>query len=152
MHDALDLSVVRGRVHMRRGDGAVLFDGSNLVVQGGMELIVRALMGTDRITGVNFGLTANRAITVGTRGIGTPVANASVETSGIAPTIAKDGRGARTIGTWTAVLAATSVLTYDTLGLVSDSGLLFAALTFSPVTLQIGESVAVQWTILLRGA
>lgn len=130
----------------------VLFDGKNLVVDSALELMILALQGEDSIRNVDFGYTGGRPITPGLRSIGSPVASA--QTGAFAdtrPFASRDSRGLRSIGTWTAVLTPSSAITYDTLGLVSSVGLLFAAVAFAPVALAAGETISVQWTIFLRG-
>jgi len=132
--------------------GDVIFDGKNRVVDSALELMILALQGEDSIRNVDFGYTGGRPVTPGLRSIGSPVASAQTGTlSDTRPFASRDARGLRSIGTWTAVLTPSQTITYDTLGLVSSVGLLFAAVTFAPVNLAAGETIAVQWTIFLRG-
>lgn len=130
----------------------VISDSPNLVVDAALEIMVRALMGEDRIAGVEFGNSGGAPISRGLRTIQAPVAFAnSGSSSGTRPFVSRDSSGLRSIGTWTSTLTPDQNLTYDTLGLVGASNLLFAAIAFDSVSLVIGETISVQWTILLRG-
>lgn len=134
------------------GGEHVLHESANLVVDSAMEVMIQALMGDERISGVTFGKTGGKPVTRGTRVVRGPVAfSRTGEFTDTRPFASRDSKGLRTIGTWTAVLSPSQNLTYDTLGLVSSADLLFAAVSFPEVTLSAGESIAVQWTILLRG-
>lgn len=131
----------------------VIREHTNLVVLSAVEMMLQALMGRDSIQNIQFGLTGERPITSGIRTIGSPVATTPVNQTDSSQTIvSKDSAGLRTIGTFIGVYAATGSLSYDTLGLASSTGLLFAASTnFGTVPLVSGDSITVEWTILLRG-
>lgn len=155
MHELTEpaLSCAQGQVRIRDRAG-VVFDGHNLVTTAFYELALRAMMNTDHVASVVF---VDRAapIDVGLRTLGPALAIANISTSDEAqPFLTRDAKGDRTIGTWTAVHLVTGVdLTYNTLGLISDTGLLIAATKLlSPTTVLVGDSTAVQWTINLRGA
>ena len=146
-----------GHVQQARlsGDQAnedVFFDGHNLVVDAALEVMIRSLLGQEEIRGVEFGSSGGTPVSRGLRTIRGPVGFAQAGTSSnTRPFVSRDGAGLRSIGTWTAVFTAPQPLTYDMLGLVSSSNLLFAAVSFDPVSLAASETVAVRWTILLRG-
>lgn len=136
------------------GGGVLIHEGPNLVVDSAFELMVQALIGDDSIRGMNFGLTNGRPISPGLRTIGTPVATVAVDEFDNTKTFtSKDAKGLRSIVTWTGLLTAGgSAITYDTVGLVSTTNLLFAAKLDGEVVVAPGETIAVQWTVLLRGA
>ncbi len=138
----------------RRDGGVLIHEGHNLVVDSAFELMASALIGDDSIRGISFGLTGGRPISPGLRTIGTPVATTAVnEFDNTKTFLTKDGKGLRSIITWTGLLTAgLSSIVYDTVGLVSSTNLLFAAKVDDPVTVAPGETIAVQWTVLLRGA
>lgn len=158
VNDACDQGRLRGRVRQTlhlKGDpaGQVIFDGHNLVVDAALEIMIQALMGQERIHGVSFSNTGGLPVTKGIRSARSPVAFAATgSTTDTQPFASRDESGLRSIGTWTAVLEAAADLTYDTLGLVSTSDVLFAATSFAPVNLLAGSTIAVQWTILMRGS
>ena len=133
--------------------GAVLADQSNLEVDAMFELLIRGLIGEDRVARIHAVFSGGKPLTRGLRTLGSPVLNVPVETGGdLAPLKSQDQRGIRSIGTWTALLKPTGSVTYDTLGLVSSTGLLCAASALqSAITLENGDVIAVQWTISLRG-
>lgn len=134
------------------GVNRVVCDAPNLVVDAALEVMIRALMGEDRVAGVDFGNSGGVPISRALRTIQAPVAYAPVGAAAATrPFVSHDASGLRSIGTWTATLTPGQNITYDTLGLVGASNLLFAAIAFSPVSLVVGETVSVQWTILLRG-
>jgi len=137
----------------RADGGSLVLDKSNLIVDSGFELMLRALMGNEAVKAIVFGHTGGRPVTSGTRTIGSPVARSAVgEFTNTQNYVSRDASSLRTIGTWTALLTPTQPLVYDTLGLVSATNLLFAAQTFDPVNVLANETIAVQWTIYLRGA
>ena len=143
---------VKQHVTDANGGKRVVCDSPNLVVDAALEIMIRSLMGEDSIAGVEFGNAGGVPISRGLRTIQAPVDFAPTgTTSGTKPYVSRDSSGLRSIGTWTSTLTPAQNLTYDTLGLVGSSNLLFAAIAFSPVSLVIGETVSVQWTILLRG-
>jgi len=142
-----------GFVRQRLVDtGQVLRDTHNLCVDSAIEIMAMALWGQAAIGAVAFGNTGGRAVTTGLRSIGTPVGKANVSSSAVTPNyISQDDRGLRSIITFSAVLTPTKIITYDTLALVSNLNNVFAATNFPAVTLNVGQAVAVEWTILLRG-
>lgn len=157
-HSNIDAWDGRFHGHVRQswvlpdGTHAPLFDGHNLVVDAAMEIMIRALMGQESIRGVEFGFAGGVPVARGLRSIRSPVGFAPVgQTNDTRPFLSRDAAGLRSIGTWTAIFTAPQALTYDSLGLVSDSNLLFAAVSFDAVNLAAAEVIAVQWTILLRG-
>jgi hypothetical protein len=160
MNDGLQLSpggyviqrrFARGVAFSPKG-GEIILVKPNLVVDCGLELLLRALVGIDSIRNVVFGLTGGRPITPGLRTLGAPVAKARVSQQDNTKTyISKDVKGLRTIATYTALLTPATNLQYDSLGLVSTTNLLYAAQTFAPISLAAGETIAVQWTTFLRG-
>lgn len=126
-------------------------DAKNLVVDSALEVMIRALQGQESIRGVEFGFTGGVPVSPGLRSVRSPVGFApSGATNDTRPFISRDASGLRSIGTWTATFTAPQALSYDTLGLVSDSSLLFAAVAFDTVSLAVAETIAVQWTISLR--
>lgn len=160
MQDALHVSP-HGYVIQRRfapgvpftpAGGEIIVRQPNLVVDSGLELLLRALIGTDSIRSVVFGLTGGRPVTPGLRALGAPVAVARVGVGDNTQTyLSKDASGLRTIATWTALFTPAADMQYDSLGLVSTTNLLYAAQTFATISLSAGETMAVQWTTFLRG-
>ena len=142
----------RGHVRQTRlSDLARVFDGSNLVVDAAYEAIIESLVGTERIAFIEFGNTGGQPATKGLRSLRSPVGSVAVGSSPETKAFTtKDDYGVRSIGTWSAVYTPTLNVTYDMLGLVTTSGILFAAVAFDAVTLTAGESLLVQWTIQLR--
>jgi hypothetical protein len=124
-----------------------------MVVDASGEIIVRALLGTDIIKGVEFGRNGGIPITRGQRSLQAPVGFAAVgQTEETKAFLDKDEvTGLRTIATWSAIFSPTASVTYDSLGLVSTTGLLFAAVSCPQVTLVPGSPIIVQWTIKYRG-
>lgn len=145
-----------GRVEQFRIIGSerkLIQDGRNLVVDAALETMILALMGGETLKGVELGYSGGRPVSKGLRSTPSPVAFASFgATAETLPVTSKDSAGLRSIGTWTAVYTAAQPITYDTLGMVSSSNLLFAAIAFDPVPLIGGETVAIRWSILMRGA
>jgi hypothetical protein len=132
--------------------GQVIHDGHNLIVDNALEVMIAALMGSETIQAVDFGYAGGKPVTRGLRSILSPVAYARTgEYVDTKPVASRDEAGIRSIGTWTAVLTPDTELVYDTLGLVTSSNAMIAATNFEAVTLAAGETIAVQWTILLRG-
>lgn len=143
-----------GSVRMTSRERGVIFEQHNLVVDSSVEVMLQALMGRDLIDAVIFGDSGGASVTPGLRSIFNPVFRAVAgSTSSIPPVISRDGRGLSSIGTWTAVYTnpGPSSVTYDMVGLITQTSRLFAATAFAPVTLAVGESIAVEWTILLAG-
>lgn len=134
-------------------NGKQVFTGANLVLDNFYELALRGAMGTDFIKSVQFAVAAGQPIVPAMSRLPSVVASAPVGASGdTRPVISADSNGRRTVGTWTATLAASGALGYDTIGLVSNTGLLVAALSVGSVTLAAGDIVAVTWTIGVRGS
>jgi hypothetical protein len=142
-------------------DGKVIREGHNLIVDSALEVMLQGLFGGSKITQVAFGNS-------GGDGISVPSISPSMRTIPVTPNGATaligqlpdtqsyaslDSRGIRSIGTFIAILKVlgNNNFTYDTLGLTSNTGLLFAVTSFLPVTLTPGQSVSVQWSVLLRG-
>ena len=149
-------SRAQGRVEqfrIRNGEPKLIQEGRNLVVDAALETMIQALMGNDTLKGVELGYSGGRPVSKGLRSTPSPVAfapfGASAETL---PVASLDSAGLRSIGTWTAVFTAAQPITYDTLGMISTSNLLFAAIAFDAVPLVGGETVAIRWSILMRGA
>jgi hypothetical protein len=140
------------QVNQRTGE--ILVDQHNQILNSFFELVIRGLTGEDiiaRVQALLTGVTGPGLITPGIRSLGAPVINVPVQTGGdLAPVKTLDSNGIRSICTWTALFAPTGTVVYDTIGLVSTTGLLVAATNFNPVTLGSGDVVAVQWTISLR--
>jgi len=154
--DRAPLQLVGSVVLTDRRAQKIILDQSNMVVDAMFELLIRGLTGEDRVSRV-LAVSANgypiTPVTKGLRSLGAPVLNVPVETAGdLAPIKSLDQRGLRSICTWTALLQPAGTVTYDTLGLVSVTGLLVAATAFQPITLNSGDIVSVQWTISLRGS
>lgn len=152
-HEHAKLGAV-GRVKMTSSLRGTVMQRSNLVVDSSVEVMMQALMGRDLIDTILFGDSGGAAVTPGLKSIFNPVFRATCGTSSsIPPVISKDTRGLSSIGTWTAVYTnpGPSTASYDMLGLVTQNSRLFAATSFPTVTLAAGESIAVEWTILLAG-
>jgi hypothetical protein len=148
-------AMARGRVRQVSNICGVLSDRSNLVVDTSLEVMLQALLGRDQIDAIVFGDTGGAAATPGLRAVVNPIRRAPAgTTSSVAPIISKDENGLSSVGTWTAVYLnqGPGSVTYDMLGLVSQNDRLFAATaSFGTVTLAAGESITVEWTILLAG-
>lgn len=144
-----------GHVLMRRLSGPhreVLLEQDNMVVDAMYDLLIRGLINEDAVARVHAVLANGLPVTRGLRTLGSPVLNVPVEAGGdSAPIKSVDSRGLRSICTWTAMLQPSGSVTYDTLGLVSRTGLLCAATAFQPITIGLGDVISVQWTIALRG-
>ncbi len=143
-----------GRVRQRSDRRGELFEKQNLVVDVAVQLMAQALMGADQVDGVIFGLTGGIVVTPGLRSVFNPIHRSPVgSNSSLPPFITKDANGLSSICNWVATFTNSGVgsLSYDMLGLVSQNDRLFAALSFPAVTLSAGETIAVEWTILLRG-
>jgi hypothetical protein len=139
-----------GRVRQILNNDKEIFRGSNLVVDTSLEVMVNALMGRDRIARVEFA-DMSTPIYPGLRSLRNPVGNAAVgETTDLQPFVSPDSYGVRSIGTWSAVFTPSEAISYDTLGLITTNGRLFAATSFNRVDLNPGDSILVQWTILTR--
>ena len=144
-----------GRIKMTSDRRGVLHEKSNLVVDASVEVMLQALMGADLIDAVVFGDSGGASVTPGLRSVFNPIFRAAAgSTSSIQPVISKDSRALSSIGTWTAIYTNTGLtpVTYDMIGLVSQNTRLFAATSFATaITVDPGESVAVEWTVLLAG-
>jgi len=142
------------QVNQRTGE--VLVDQPNQILNSFFELVIRGLTGEDiiaRVQAMLTGVTGPGLITPGVRSLGAPVINVPVQNGGdLAPVKSLDQEGIRSICTWTALFQPTGAVSYDTIGLVSTTGLLVAAANFNTVTLGSGDVVAVQWTISLLGS
>jgi hypothetical protein len=152
-HESANLGAV-GHVKMTSSLRGVMLKKHNLVVDSSVEVMLQALMGRDLIDTILFGDSGGAAVTPGLKSIFNPVFRATAGTSSsIPPVISKDNRGLSSVGTWTAVYTnpGPSTATYDMLGLVTQNSRLFAATSFPSVSLAAGESIAVEWTILLAG-
>lgn len=133
-------------------DPVLIREGDNLVVNAALEQMLLALMGQATIRRVQFANTGGRPASAGQRTLLNPLGSVQTgQTPDTQPFLTRDSRGARTIGTWSAVWTPSSAVTYDTLGLLTSTGVLFAATTFDAITLAPGDGIAVQWTIYLRG-
>lgn len=144
-----------GRVRQTSNIRGLLLEKNNLVVNIGVELMAQALTGGDQVANVLFGLSGGVPVTPGLTAVYNPVNVSPVgPTSSIPPVISDDNSGLASIVTWTATWtnSTMSSVSYDMLGLVSQNTRLFAALAFDAVTLAPNESIAVEWTILLRGS
>lgn len=143
-----------GHVVMRdERNGRNILDQENMVVDAMFELLIRGLTAEDNVSRIHAVLANGVPITRGLRTLGSPLLNVPVETGGdTAPVKSVDQRGLRSICTWTALLRPTGSVTYDSLGLVSKTGLLCAATAFQPITIGLGDIISVQWTISLRGS
>ena len=134
-------------------NGQQVFTGTNLVLDNFYELALRGAMNTDYVKTVQFAVSAGQPIVPAMTRLPSVVASIPVGSSGDArPLISLDASGRRTVGTWSASYAAAGALGYDTIGLVSNTGLLVAALSVGSVTLATGDIVAVTWTIGVRGS
>lgn len=153
-NDNLNLQCV-GHVRQTSSLRGLLLEKNNLVVNISVELMAQALTGGDQVANVLFGLSGGVPVTPGLTAIYNPV-NVSPcgVTSSTPPVISDDNNGLASIVTWTATWtnSTMSSVSYDMLGLVSQNTRLFAALAFDAVTLAPNESIAVEWTILLRGS
>jgi hypothetical protein len=141
--------------------GEIIRDGHNLVVESALEVMLQCLMmgaGT-ALSAVVFGNSGSKdglapVVTPSMRTI--PLASGGA-VARLGPTTdtrsytSKDSRGLRSIGTFTALYTPKDTFQYDTLGLISNNGLLFSVTSFPMVTLLGNQSVSVQWTIMLRG-
>jgi hypothetical protein len=142
-----------GRVRQHSDQRGLLIEKNNLVVDVAVQLMAQALMGADQVDAVIFGNTGGVVVTPGLRSVFNPIHRAPVGTnSSLAPFITRDAAGLSSICNWIATFTNNSLisLTYDMLGLVSQNDRLFAALSTN-VTLSPGETIAVEWSILLRG-
>jgi hypothetical protein len=131
-----------------------LMKKNNLVVDVAVQMMANALMGADQIDAVIFGLTGGVVVTPGLRSIFNPIHRSPAgSNSSLAPFITRDANNLSSICNWTATYTNSGVtpLSYDMLGLVSQNDRLFAALSFPAVTLSPSETIAVEWSILLRG-
>lgn len=143
-----------GKVRQISSTRGELLKKNNLVVDVAVQMMAHALMGSDQIDGVIFGLTGGVVVTPGLRSIFNPIHRSPVgNNSSLAPFITRDANNLSSICNWVATYTNSGVvpLSYDMLGLVSQNDRLFAALSFPAVTLSPGETIAVEWTILLRG-
>lgn len=151
MHETLPVPF-RGHVRMCKA-GKVIFDRDNLVVDLATEVLAQALLGAETIAGVEFGYTKGRPVSRGLRSMPSPVGHAATgQDANTRPFVSRDGNGLRSIITWIAVFQPASAVKYDTLGLVSSSSRLFAAVSVGEVELAAEEPVEVEWTIYLRGS
>jgi hypothetical protein len=164
MNEKLNIKAAGHVKQILLADGSTLREGHNLIVNTHLEVLMQCLMlgSSAAISSIVFG---NSGTTV----VGVPPllspSMASVPTlsgGAISPInqfadtqsyTSDDTMGLASIGTFTTIYTATDVsgFTYDTLGLVSATGLLFSVYSFLPVTLPQNQSVAVQWTIMLNG-
>lgn len=132
--------------------GVQRFLGCNLVLDNMYELLLRAAMDTDYIKSVQFALMSGEPIVPALSRLTNVVASTLVGSSGDnRPLISTDSSGVRSVGTWSASFTASGPLTYDTLGLVSSTGLLVAALSVGTTQLVATDPVAINWTIGFRG-
>lgn len=153
-NDAVSLGAV-GHVrvvHHSKDGSKVLYDDHNTVVDLAPEIMIQALMGDERISGIEFGYAKGRPVTRGLRTVLSPVGHAPTgATAETRPFASRDNAGLRTIGTWVAILSPDADITYDMMGLVSTANRTFAVTSFPKVTLPAGDQIEVEWTIRLRG-
>lgn len=147
----LDLVDLRMKGHVRlRSRGELVLDQHNLVVDSAYEGVLRALTGVDTIGAVVFANSGGIPAAPGLRGLINPVATAAIgQDAETKPYITRDARGRKAVCTWTALLQPSVDMTYDSLGLTTVTGLLFAVTTFAARTAVAGDDIAVQWTINL---
>lgn len=143
-----------GRVRQVSDRRGILHEKSNLIVDVAVELMAQALLGRDQVDAVLFGSTGGIVVTPGLRSIFHPIQRSPVgQNASLPPFLSKDDKGFSSICSWTATFTnpGPGNISYDMLGLVSQNDRLFAATSFSAVTLSANETIAVEWTILLRG-
>jgi hypothetical protein len=145
------LDQLHGTVCMKT-EKSVLYHGENQVVDTAYEAILRGITAKDAVASVGFAFTGGTPVSAGLTTLPSVLARASTRDGTNKPQLVRDSKGRRTAVTWTAVLTPAVAITYDMIGLSTESGLLVAALSLAPVTLAPGESVAVQWTLNLLGA
>lgn len=161
MLDTVGLSPI-GHVTQRLvSTGEVIREGHNLVVEASLEVMLQCLMlgSNTALSAIVFGNSGSKdglapVVTPSMRSI--PVASGGAiaplgQTTDTRAYASKDSRGLRSIGTFTAIHNPKDTFQYDTLGLIANTGLLFAVTSFPMVTLLGNQAVSVQWTIMLRG-
>ena len=143
-------------------EGVTIRQGKNLVVDSSLEVMLQCLMlgSNSALSAIIFGNTGTsvpgvppiisssmRTIPVASGGAVSPL-NQFADTLSYATA---NIDGLKDIGMFTTIYTPAASFTYDTLGLVSYTGLLFAVTSFVPVTLPAHQSVSVQWQIQLAG-
>jgi hypothetical protein len=126
----------------------------NRVLDTAYECVLRALMTPgERIGAVVFVASQGLAVTPGLSFLPTPawyVALGTLDDTDTPPFIREGTDKRRNKGVWTAVGTPTTNVTYDTLGLLMTSGLIFAATQFESRTALADTPVSVQWEITLE--
>lgn len=141
-----------GFVRLLQG-GTVVLSGQNLVTDAAIEVILRSLLESDHVRSVVFADVSGQVVTAAARALPGVLASSPVELTGdLAPEVARDLSGLQTVATWRAVLDPAAPLTFDCLGLVSNAGLLVAALPILARTTVPGTPLVVEWTLAVRGA
>lgn len=150
MNDALD---TKFRGHIRQWDlvtKEVLVDKDNLIVDCSFEIALGALFGQQTLIGIAFALTGGKPVTKDLRTLSSLLTVAAINsTPDTKSFLTKDSQGLRTIGTVTAIYSPSGSFTYDTVGLISNTNLLFAAANFPSRTITV--PIATEWTIFLKG-
>lgn len=150
MNDALNFKLCG---HIRQWDlltKELVLDKDNLVVDCSFEIALAALLGQQTLVGIALGYTNGRPVTHDLRTLSSLIGIAAIgSTPETQSFTSKDSRGLRTIATMTGIYSPTESTTYDTLGLISNTNLLFAASSFPART--ITKPIATEWTIYLRG-
>lgn len=125
-----------------------ILEQDNLVVDAAYEVILGALFNQQHLSGIAYGFTGGRPVTPGLRTLSGLLGIATLDaTPSTRSFLSKDSRGQRTIGFVSAIITPDGSLTYDTLGLISNINLLYAATTFTSRT--ITAPVVTEWTLYL---
>ena len=146
MHDVINPESWRGHVTMDSDQRGRFHDAPNMLMNQSVELMLRCLMGVESVNGIVVANTDRRPATPGMKTLPGGILTLQAESD-----IGRDAQGNRTLATWRGVWTPEETQTYDMLGLLTRNRFLFAATSFEPVTIQAGEQIAINWTILLRG-
>ena len=151
----------RGHV-IQKINGNIIREGDNLVVDSALEVMMQCLMvgASSALSAIIFGNTGSAVpgvaplISPSMRTVATAGGGAVSPLNQLADTLSytsADLTGLKSIGTFITIYKPTTSFTYDTLGLISYTGLLFAVTSFVPVTLPAHQAVSVQWQLQLAG-
>lgn len=137
----------------KAGLGDVIFDGRNVVTASAVEAILRSLLESDHIKNIVFAGTGGFVPAPNTRSLPGVVAVSPVALSGdLQPDSFRDINGLKSVGRWRTMFTPDVDVSFDALGLVTNGGLLVAALSLAPVTFAARTAYVVEWTLALRGA
>lgn len=126
--------------------GRELLNKSNLVVDSALELILLSLLNRQHLGVILFAFRDGVPVVPTIRTLASPVGIAPLNLP--ASKVLQDDSGHRTIAVVGATLVPTGTVTYDTLALASDRGLVYSAVNLDEAR-TVDAPITTEWTIYL---